>query len=201
MTEFKVGDRVRNVNSGYVKTVGPGIGDPVVFGVVHELIGERVHVQFDGTNRKYGCRSSEIRHATPVPIGYTGKLRDMDLKEGDVVENGVSGAHYTMEKDKDGVLKCCLITVDESYQNYTLISRANTASTPAWSKWRMSKEDGTIQETWDEIETHPIPDMAHQVLYRGRNTSPVTHKFEVEGVVYTVDVKGGVPNWGSVVTA
>lgn len=196
MTEFKVGDRVHVVKGEYT-------GEEATL-----LPHWDYHAPWFGIGGGRGVHATELTHATPVPIGYTGKLRDMDLKEGDVVSsNATHWEHVTLRSpvktglfsdggwftEEDGIL-----TNDDEI---TLISRANTANSPAWSKWRMSKEDGTIQETWDEIETHPIPDMAHQVLYRGRNTPAVTHEFEVDGVVYTVDVKGGVPNWGSVATA
>lgn len=183
--EFKVGDRVRVAvgcnrgREGVIKSLG----------TYYDF-----HVKFSSLEGA-PYRAEELTHAEPVPIGYTGKLRDMDLHEGDVVENEVSGVHYTMREDKHGVLKCCLITVNESTQDYTLISRANTAQeTPPdqWSDWQLSRKDGTMSQQYAEVQTVPLED-TQQVVYRGRG-KPVRR----EVMTVSVAIVDGQPDWDTV---
>jgi hypothetical protein len=60
---FKVGDRVVNVRSGYVRLNG----SPVTNGVITEVNnGDFCRVRFDGLNRSYHCATGDVE-LLPTP--------------------------------------------------------------------------------------------------------------------------------------
>lgn len=146
---------------------------------------------------------------TRVPVGYTGKLKDMDLREGDVVGLGAS-LRWTCEgprklKGKHQYLDDSYFDGGENshYQNWMLISRADD-----WSNWHQSRIDGTYATLPNrEYETHALPD-TEQVMYRWReipkkepvvewvNASVVTS--ETTNRHFQVKTINGTPQWETI---
>lgn len=150
--EFKVGDRV-SVHSGMWKGE-TGILHP------HELDNNE---WFCINGHSKGVHVDYITHADPVPVGYTGKLKDMDLREGDVVEY-VGGGQFTIER----------IVEEWNSADYTLISRANTwTHSDQWNNWNLSKCDGSFNKIPDrEYQTEKLG-KTKQVAYRSRKFKKV----------------------------
>jgi len=200
MREFKVGDRVRSDEYREHKgrdlwIVGVGCG-----GTFYCSPNKLLHPKHKA-NGSFCYYASHLTHAEPVPIGYTGKLKDMDLQAGDVVK--YQGEEYAFQN----VIPYGSV-YDGEYDFYdaimeldgvaTLISRAtgNAADTaPTWSDWMLSRKDGTITQQYAEAETVPLDD-TDQVVYRGRD---VIVKFAIGDDVYSVTLKDGVPDWSTVV--
>lgn len=155
---FKVGDKVRIVKDVYSGLEGV-IGDVgVIRGFHTDPLGEQYgfDVVFKEMERHY-FSSDSLTPYTPVPIGYTGKLKDMDLQEGDVVTQ-TYGKHTVT----NGTV--CDRGLDYWTIDFTLISRANQ-----WSNWHMSRKDGSYDtQSSREYETNPLPD-TDQVTYRWRD--------------------------------
>lgn len=152
--EFKVGDKVDIIanNAGH----NFDIGDTAT--LTEFTIGLFWRTS-DG--RYYDVYPSDIKHAEPVPVGYTGLLKDMDLKDGDKVRC----ADLPIRVVKGGTVKDK--PINEWVINWTLVSRASDV--PEWSNWKMSKADGTINTDMTEVEAVRLPD-TKQVTYRERVT-------------------------------
>lgn len=162
--EFKVGDRVKIIGN----TAGHSfnIGDTTV---LEELRGGYSDYWETSSGLGYRVDTSDITHADPVPIGYTGKLKDMDLQDGDVVIHT-----YTNHTVTNGT--ACGKPFDYWTLDFTLVSRANK-----WSNWQMSRKDGTYDTSPQrEYETQGLPD-TDQVTYRWR-------KAKVKEPVVTTEV-------------
>lgn len=99
---FKVGDKVVDVSSGYIKNDG----SKVTTGAVYRVLSDGdVMVSFDDTYGVWLCRKGEVEPAT---IGKT--LTELDVKPGDVVRC-VNG-----EFDSFGDFTCTEIVPDEPFK-------------------------------------------------------------------------------------
>lgn len=183
--EFKVGDRVVAEKRWFS-------GEGIIVSDCRDEPAFDWRVEFER-----GCKSpffnGELTHAEPVPIGYTGKLRDMDLHEGDVVQSVKHGTTYEVRMVAANKVYYKSGGYDHSDgQLFTLISRANTAPTPTWSDWQLSRKDGTMSQQYAEVHTVALDD-TDQVVYRGRG-EPVRR----EVMTVSVAIVDGQPDWDTV---
>ena len=154
---FKVGDKVKSEMHNDT-------------GVIQKIYNDAPDNQY-GYEILFTCGNEWHIHnptdLTPyiVPIGYTGKLKYMDLQEGDVVRHTkCNNDLYTLNNGYVGA-----VTIESSNDDYTLISRAS--ETPKWSKWKMSNSSGGFNRVdGREYETNPLPD-TDQVTYRWRDAA------------------------------
>lgn len=112
MTEFKVGMRVKNINSGYTQEFGPEEGLPVAEGTVTGVVEGGLDVNWDGIGRPLFCFEREVRHIPdPIPVvetedhledesGFTFEDTDEDLAIY-FGYNGFSGNYSGILEDGD----------------------------------------------------------------------------------------------------
>lgn len=179
--EFKVGDKVKMSAVGkdnwVNRATNPHDGEGVITSIAE------IWARVSWGNDKYNSyQVGEISHIEPVAIGYVGKLKDMDLQDGDVVS---TDGHCITVIDQNIVARAFdFWTID-----FTLVSRANDTQYTAWSKWLMSKECGTMGIKFDDVEKAKLAKCV-QFAYRGRNlikTKPVITTEQVEGHFDTDD--------------
>lgn len=167
--EFKVGDRVNVTSKAYTSAIFDNNARVI------EVLDHGITVGGVGFDWFY-LSGNGVTHADPVPIGYTGKLKDMDLQDGDVVL--LADKNYTAT---NGTV--CGKPFHYWVLDFTLVSRANQ-----WSNWQMSRKDGTYDSSPQrEYETQALPD-TDQVTYRWR-------KAKVKEPVITTKVWEG--HWDS----
>lgn len=72
--KYKVGDRVRNVDSGYIQEFGDMCNEPVVNGIVTKVHGDyAIDVKFDGCCSHHYCYNRNVEQYTeqPATTGHT----------------------------------------------------------------------------------------------------------------------------------
>ena len=86
--EFEVGDRVKNVGSGYTKELGPNKGQYVDYGTVVNLLDGALHggleVAFDDTfGEALYCDEGNVEHVLTAPVsGKTDSVEGVSLTGG-----------------------------------------------------------------------------------------------------------------------
>jgi hypothetical protein len=182
MTNFKVGDTVKitgNTNHSCNK-----VGDLGLITEINPICGnQRVQVE-GGDNLGNWTKTCDMELVTTpdVPIGYVGLPKDMNLKDGDVVQFIYNGITFVISGGKIGVLM-----VNNCHMEYQLISRA--------SEWTFTD---TPDYTTHDVATHNGRPVA------ARKKVPVVKVVSVRVCTdtgflkdATVNSTNGVPDWST----
>lgn len=158
--EFKVGDKIKMSEEGKEVYLNEDTNPHNGEGVITSIEGIWTRVTW-GNDKCNSYELGDLYHIKPVAIGYTGKLNDMDLQDGDVVSN----VNFKYTVINQSVLEH---SFDLWVIDFTLISRANDTKYTVWSKWHISKECGTMGIKFDDVEKAKLAKCV-QFAYRGRN--------------------------------
>lgn len=185
MTKFKVGDKVKII--GKTAYSYNNIGD---IGIVTraDWDGSKVSI-LGGKEESNWSYNVELELTTEdVPIGYYGYPKDMNMKDGDVVE--FYSTYYTVVASRIGIC-----SVNSCGHGYTLISRANTDDKP----WILLTDKDAVCSYTNDIACFN----GFGVAYRKK--APVVRTIEVfihtegvrSGVKATVVTKDDVIDWST----
>ena len=189
MSNFKVGDTVKIIGDRYGGA--NSVGD---IGVITEAEADSSRVEV-GNKGNYGNWSAtgDIELVTSdVPIGYTGLPKDMNLKNGDVIEGRAFGYTYKAKLGKVGG-----VPIEDCQAQYTLVSRADT---PQENPWAISGDTEVNYTTHDVAEWRGKPVATRKKL---PVVKTVEASVEVAGDFFrlpekaTVVTTDGVPDWST----